>query len=773
MNTKIYKERNLSAKIKDNNKKIIEKNFINIKEIDNINKSNKTEKILINKNKEEEKIINIKKQNTINIDNKKIPQKEDKILLLNNNIKIINNETQNKFKKEILEIKENMNKNTDKKEFNIKIIKDNNDIIDKNSEKKSDILLIKNEDKILSNIKIKQENEKNENINGINPLIRQLRKENINMILKNMSKKKRNRKRYKRRRRNNTIEKDVHDDKKLKKLNKLHENDLSGISLGDSILLKTKDNFLTEDKEMIKKIKKSQRKYKRKLKREKKKKRKTKSKSKKKKKKLKKIKTDNLEGDDDNEKISDLNDIKTNIETLKKDDEEIYNINKQRNKRYKKKKRKINNEKEHFFEKIDESDEENKYKNSSISQNEQNKNILNEKPKRRKINLFKKSNSKIGIKNEEKVVESKDLKSSIMTDNISNFLNNQNPLQDNFSSTSYQTLQKILNKVEPKPSILKSKNNLSHFKPADSLYRTSTNFKSKIFNGSNYNNNNPINTKNMQLTPLYCKTNNKYSTKTDFYSSNNKLNNNSETNKLLSIDIEDINSDINHNNNFNASNNNFHMVKNKSNNLLEENPNFINKNNNRQSIQLSLKNIKNAKTIPSKTNKSSNSNNKNKYIKDLINNPNNPYSTKWQNSFLKKGFQLGLKYNKIHFGVPSLKIQKLNKNIILPPVYKIKYNQFSDNNNDIKAKENIVTYYNKDKTIKSLNLYLNLKEKTEAEMMKECREKIMKEFNIKENEEEEEEEEEDDDEEDEESDDEEDEESDDDEDDDESHESDK
>ena len=176
MNTKIYKERNLSAKIKDNNKKIIEKNFINIKEIDNINKSNKTEKILINKNIEEEKIINIKKQNTINIDNKKIPQKEDKILLLNNNIKIINNETQNKFKKEILEIKENMNKNTDKKEFNIKIIKDNNDIIDKNSEKKSDILLIKNEDKILSNIKIKKENEKNENINGINPLIRQLRK---------------------------------------------------------------------------------------------------------------------------------------------------------------------------------------------------------------------------------------------------------------------------------------------------------------------------------------------------------------------------------------------------------------------------------------------------------------------------------------------------------------------------------------------------------------------------------------------------------------------
>ena len=96
------------------------------------------------------------------------------------------------------------------------------------------------------------------------------------MILKNMSRKKRNRKRYKRGR-NYTIGKDVHDDKKLKKLNKLHENDLSGISLGDSILLKTKENFITEDKEMIKKIKKSQKKYKKKLKKEKrKKKRKTK-----------------------------------------------------------------------------------------------------------------------------------------------------------------------------------------------------------------------------------------------------------------------------------------------------------------------------------------------------------------------------------------------------------------------------------------------------------------------------------------------------------------
>ena len=88
----------------------------------------------------------------------------------------------------------------------------------------------------------------------------------------------------------------------------------------------------------------------------------------------------------------------------------------------------------------------------------------------------------------------------------------------------------------------------------------------------------------------------------------------------------------------------------------------------------------------------------------------------------------------------------------MPPVYNVKYNQFSDNNKELKTNENIVTYYNKDKTIKSLNLYLNLKEKSEAEMLKNYKKQIMKELNIIENEDEEdeEEEEEDDDEDDEE-----------------------
>ena len=154
---------------------------------------------------------------------------------------------------------------------------------------------------------------------------------------------------------------------------------------------------------------------------------------------------------------------------------------------------------------------------------------------------------------------------------------------------------------------------------------------------------------------------------------------------------------------------------------------------NLQNKTLSIKDKK--EKTPSNILKSSQSTNK-KSIKDFINNPYNPYSTNWQNSFLRKGFLLGIKYtNKIHLGVPSLSVKQLKKKVILPPVYNVKYNQYSDNNKEIKSNENIVTYYNKDKTIKSLNLYLNLKEKTEAEMMQECKKKIMKELNIIEKEE--------------------------------------
>ena len=354
-------------------------------------------------------------------------------------------------------------------------------------------------------------------------------------------------------------------------------------------------------------------------------------------------------------------------------------------------------------------------------------------------------------KNEENILESKDLKISIMTDNASNFFNNQGILLDNYSSTSYQTLQKILNKVEAKPSKIIPKNNLSHLqKNSDSLYRTKSDFKLIKFNNNNFSNNleknnskyvknnNLLNGKIGLLTPTNCKPGIKLGAKTEFNNPKKLLYNKSENQnqKFFNIEIDDIISDANNNinTNFNSSNNNFNILKNERIFITEQNDFSKNQN----IIPNKTLTLSNGKKVHSKIFKSPNLNNK-KYLKDLINNPYNPYSTNWKNSFLKKGFLLGLKYKTIHFGVPSLRIRNLKKKVILPPVYKVKYNQYSDNNKEINSNENIVTYYNKDKTIKSLNLYLNLKQKSEAELMNECKKKIMKELNIIVNEKEEDE----------------------------------
>ena len=237
-------------------------------------------------------------------------------------------------------------------------------------------------------------------------------------------------------------------------------------------------------------------------------------------------------------------------------------------------------------------------------------------------------------KNEEKVMESKDLKSSIMTDNVSNFFNNQNQgnFQDNFSSTSYQTLHKILNKVDPKPLNANKKYNLSHLYTSDALYRTSANFKPKT--------NNNLIEKNGKFTPLYYKTTSKNGTKTDFYNTKHKLDNRTEKQIYLNIETEDINSDMNHNLNFNtSSSNNYHTLENKRNFFYDEHKNKLIKNKN-QNKTLSVK--KKKEIISSKLYKSPYSTNKKSLI-NFINNPYNPYATNWPNSFLKKGFQLGLK----------------------------------------------------------------------------------------------------------------------------------
>ena len=69
---------------------------------------------------------------------------------------------------------------------------------------------------------------------------------------------------------------------------------------------------------------------------------------------------------------------------------------------------------------------------------------------------------------------------------------------------------------------------------------------------------------------------------------------------------------------------------------------------------------------------------KNKTKNFLYFDPLNPYLANWANSFLKIGYNVGLHSNQCADGVPILKIQKLKPKIILPPIYKVKYNQFSE-----------------------------------------------------------------------------------------------
>ena len=91
-------------------------------------------------------------------------------------------------------------------------------------------------------------------------IIKQLRRENLHLLLRNISKKKRYRKQYKRNK-DNGDKRGIRDDRKREKLNKLHENDLSGGSLEESFILKADGKFLIEDKNLIEKIKLSQKIY--------------------------------------------------------------------------------------------------------------------------------------------------------------------------------------------------------------------------------------------------------------------------------------------------------------------------------------------------------------------------------------------------------------------------------------------------------------------------------------------------------------------------------
>ena len=72
---------------------------------------------------------------------------------------------------------------------------------------------------------------------------------------------------------------------------------------------------------------------------------------------------------------------------------------------------------------------------------------------------------------------------------------------------------------------------------------------------------------------------------------------------------------------------------------------------------------------------------KQKAKNNLFYDPLNPYLTNWPSSFLKIGYNVGFHSNEIVDGVPVLRIQKLKQKVVLPPIYKVKYNQFTENKN--------------------------------------------------------------------------------------------
>ena len=70
-----------------------------------------------------------------------------------------------------------------------------------------------------------------------------------------------------------------------------------------------------------------------------------------------------------------------------------------------------------------------------------------------------------------------------------------------------------------------------------------------------------------------------------------------------------------------------------------------------------------------------------KFMKVKFGDPLNPYMTNWPSSFLKIGYNVGFHFNQYQKGVPLLRIQKLKKNVVFPPLYTIQYNKFTDDKN--------------------------------------------------------------------------------------------
>ena len=71
---------------------------------------------------------------------------------------------------------------------------------------------------------------------------------------------------------------------------------------------------------------------------------------------------------------------------------------------------------------------------------------------------------------------------------------------------------------------------------------------------------------------------------------------------------------------------------------------------------------------------------KNNVNVNIFSDPLNPYLTNWARSFLKIGYNEGIWANQAIGGVPILRLNRLKPKLEFPPIYKIKYNQFSKGN---------------------------------------------------------------------------------------------
>ena len=72
-----------------------------------------------------------------------------------------------------------------------------------------------------------------------------------------------------------------------------------------------------------------------------------------------------------------------------------------------------------------------------------------------------------------------------------------------------------------------------------------------------------------------------------------------------------------------------------------------------------------------------------KFMKVKSGDPLNPYMINWPSSFLKIGYNVGFHYNQLQKGVPLLRIQKLKKDVVFPPLYTIQYNKYTQDKNQI------------------------------------------------------------------------------------------